>query len=178
VQEARSKESLNRAVRAIRAGKTTQRAFTRYPSLEAASRRLVEYLTERFPGRGGPLVHECLRSACRAFEDAQGDERERLDYLAGLVREAAQLTCKRVGVGDVFWVPFTESFSVFLERMAGRCGQVELALVDEPAPGEIRPYLAAMMLAVRIMPAADASEVCEAYWKADVPATAHAETAR
>ena len=160
---------LGQALRVIGAHASAQRAFTLYPNVEAAAGRLIRFLTERFPGRGEPLAHECLRSAFRALAEARAAKAggEALSFLTALVADAHEVVKKRVGVdnghGLTFWVPFEEPFSEFLARLGERPDTAELVVLDEPAPGAINERMAAAMLAVRIMPAADADRVCESY---------------
>jgi len=165
-------KALGKVVRALGLQSAAQRAFTVHPNVEGAAMGLVQFLTERFPGRGEPLVHECLRAAFRALSEAKAAKRDdqAQAFLVALIAGAFEAVRKRVGVenghGPTFWVPFQESFRSFLERVAPDPESVELVVLDEPAPGAVDERMAAMMLAVRIMPAVEAERICEAYLRA------------
>lgn len=163
-----SRDMLNKSIRAIGVGSAAQRAFTLYPSVESASLHLLDFFTDRYPGREEPLAHECLRSAFKALAVARkAGAAETQAFLVALVGEAGEATRKRVGVagtaGERFWVPFEESFRVFLERAGKPIADTNLIILEEPAPGNIADHMASVMLAVRIMSAVDADRVCSAY---------------
>ena len=164
-----SHKVLSQALRAIGAHGAAQRIFALHPNVEAAAGRLVQFLTGRFPGRTEPLAHECLRAAFRAFGNARLAKAGEgaLRFLTALVAGAHEMVRKRVGVdterGPTFWVPFEEPFREFLVRVGVDPETVEFVVLEEPAPGGIDERMAAVMLAVRIMPAADADRVCGAY---------------
>lgn len=161
---------LSQAVRTIGAHSAAQRAFTLYPNVEAVAGRLIVFLTDRFPGRDGPLVHECLRCGFDALSEARAAKKageEAQAFLTALVGNAYEAVKKRVGVENghagEFWVPFNESFRDFLGRVTQEPETAELVVVDEAVRGGIDESMAAAMLAVRIMSARDADRVCAAY---------------
>lgn len=177
-QQPRNRDSLNKAIRAIGAVTAASRVFTLYPSLEAASQHIMDFFTDRYPGRNGePLVHECLRAAFEALDAARADgQDEPIAFRVALVAGASEVTRKRVGVEDrqdaIFWVPYEESFRAFLSRLGHDPQTAEVVVLDEPAPGAIADHMASMMLAVRILPAVDADRVCFAYLRPLEPVTA------
>lgn len=156
------RDTLSKVIRAVGAVQASQRAFTLFPNIEAAAMRLTAYLTDQFPSDvGGCLLCDALKASFAGMKEAKGNGTdEPTAFLVALVAMAApQMKSKRVGVdthtGPVFWVPFEESFQDFLCRHAG----AKVVAMNEAVPGTISDGMAAMMLAVRIMPASDADRI-------------------
>lgn len=125
--------------------------FNIAPDLELVCSRVADFVGERFPGDGGPLVAEMFESALSGFKRAKRTGDQHIAFVQGLFEPAKLLYARRyvarLREKVTVWSPMLESIPAFEKRHANHAFEA----VDERCPENITERTAAFQLAARVL---------------------------